>query len=416
MKQASIQYPSGKPLKGTIRLPGSKSISNRCLLIQALCEEHIQLHHLSESDDTKRLQALLASEEPVLDAGDSGTVMRFLTAYEAGRKGVRIITGNERMQQRPIGVLADALTQLGADIQYVSHTGFPPLRIHGKSLSGNQLKMAGDVSSQFVTAILLMAPAFTKEVFTLEIEGQAVSKPYIDMTLGLMRTFGIAADWNGELIEVFEGAYNLRNLSEGSYTVEADWSSAAFWYQAAVLADEAEIKIVGLQEKSFQGDRQAADYFGMLGVTTEFVEDGIVIRKKPNTLKQCIAEFRDIPDLAIPFMFACAGAGISTRANGLDTLRIKESDRVEAMREMLHGLGARVMAVEKNALHIEGPESPICTHPLDPHKDHRLVMAAAMCAVSGNQVQVKDPQHVSKSYPGFWNDLTSLGFQVTFEK
>jgi 3-phosphoshikimate 1-carboxyvinyltransferase len=415
LNKVHIQYPKGQMLKGSIQLPGSKSISNRCLVIRALCGDSFDIENLSAAEDTKKMQQLLHTSEAMINAGDSGTVMRFLTAYYAAQDGTRIMNGSSRMQQRPIGPLVEALQKLGANIEYASRNGFPPLRIKGQKLQGNNLSIPGNVSSQFITALLLLSPTFSKDVFTLEINGPIVSKPYIDMTLGLMRNFGVAADWNGELIEVFAGAYSNTNLSNNKYFVEPDWSASAFWYQAALLADEAEIHLPGLKRESFQGDRIVADFFGMLGVKTEYHKDGITISKGKTTIKQCIADFSDVPDIVIPFVFACATAQIQLRANGLYTLRIKESDRIDALVKSLQGLGTENIHPEKDALSFGDTRSIVNTQLFNGWSDHRIIMGLAMTAIRKGEVSISDPSHVNKSYPGFWEDLKQLGFLVSFE-
>lgn len=414
MNQVHIQYPKGRTLKGSIQLPGSKSISNRCLMIRALCSDSFDIENLSAAEDTKKMQQLLQSADAMIDAGDSGTVMRFLTAYYATREGTHILNGSSRMLQRPIGPLVEALNKLGASIEYASRNGFPPLRIKGQKLQGNNLSIQGDVSSQFITALLLLSPAFAKDVFTLEIKGNIVSKPYIDMTLGLMRKFGVAADWNGELIEVFSGTYSNTNLTDNKYVVEPDWSASAFWYQAALLADEAEIHLPGLNRESFQGDRIVADYFGLLGVKTEYNDNGITITKGKTTIKQCIADFSDVPDIVIPFVFGCAAAQIQLRANGLYTLRIKESDRIDALVKSLQGLGTINIHPEKDALSFGDTGPELITPLFNGWADHRIIMGLAMTAISKGEVSISNPSHVSKSYPGFWDDLKKMGFMVSF--
>ncbi len=400
MNQVHIQYPKGRTIKGSIQLPGSKSISNRCLMIRALCSDSFDIENLSAAEDTKKMQQLLQSADAMIDAGDSGTVMRFLTAYYATQEGTHILNGSSRMLQRPIGPLVEALNKLGASIEYASRKGFPPLRIKGQKLQGNSLSIQGDISSQFITALLLLSPAFAKDVFTLEIKGTIVSKPYIDMTLGLMRKFGVAADWNGELIEVFSGTYRNTNLTDNKYVVEPDWSASAFWYQAALLADE--------------GDRIVADYFGLLGVKTEYSENGIIITKGKTTIKQCIADFSDVPDIVIPFVFGCAAAQIQLRANGLYTLRIKESDRIDALVKSLQGLGSENIHPEKDALSFGDTGPELITPLFNGWADHRIIMGLAMTAISKGEVSISNPSHVSKSYPGFWDDLKKMGFMVSF--
>jgi len=414
MEKATINYPKGKPLKTTIVLPGSKSISNRLLIIKALCDEIFEIKNLSHAKDTSRLVELLSSIELNLNAQDSGTVMRFLTAYYAVTEGTRNITGSNRMLQRPIGPLVEGLNKLGAEIDYNSKKGFPPLRIKGKKLKGNTLKLDAGISSQFITAILLIAPLFTDDVFTLELENEIVSKPYVNMTLGLMRQFGISTDWNTNYIEVFKGNYSTRNLNENTYEVEPDWSSASFWYLAASLATEAEITIVGLRQNSLQGDKILAEIYAMFGVTTEFTAEGIIIRKNENTLKEIALDCSDFPDLAIPIAVNTAALGMKGIFNGLKTLKIKETDRIVALENELVKSGIKLQPNKNNSLMIyEGA----LIKPADAYQsynDHRIAMAFAVTAIKNEEVDIINPNVVAKSYPNFYQDLIKSGFNVIF--
>jgi 3-phosphoshikimate 1-carboxyvinyltransferase len=414
MEKATINYPKGKPLKTTIVLPGSKSISNRLLIIKALCDEIFEIKNLSQAKDTSRLVELLSSKELNLNAQDSGTVMRFLTAYYAVTEGTRNITGSNRMLQRPIGPLVEGLNKLGAEIDYSSKKGFPPLRIKGKKLKGNTLKLDAGISSQFITAILLIAPLFTDDVFTLELENEIVSKPYINMTLGLMRQFGISTDWNTNYIEVFKGNYSTRNLNENTFEVEPDWSSASFWYLAASLATEAEITIVGLRQNSLQGDKILAEIYAMFGVTTEFTAEGIIIRKNENTLKEIALDCSDFPDLAIPIAVNTAALGMKGIFNGLKTLKIKETDRIVALENELVKSGIKLQPNKNNSLMIyEGA----LIKPADAYQsynDHRIAMAFALTAIKNEEVEIINPNVVAKSYPNFYQDLIKSGFNVIF--
>lgn len=415
MEKVVISYPLGKPLKAKINLPGSKSLSNRLLIIKALCKDKFEIKNLSEANDTKRLIDLLNSNDTVFNVHDSGTTMRFLTSYFAITNGTRILEGTERMHQRPIGPLVEGLKSLGAEIEYVSKKGFPPLRIKGKKLNGNNLNLDAGISSQFITSILLIAPTFVDDVFTLELSNEIVSKPYINMTLSLMRQFGISADWNSNFIEVFNGDYSAKNIENSIFEVEPDWSSASFWYMAASLASEAEIEISGLKENSLQGDKMVLEIYKMLGVYTEFTTDGIIIKKHPNTLKEMALDCSDIPDLAVPLAFNLASLGMKAIINGLSTLKIKETDRVLAIEEELKKGGIKLQSNKNNSVMIYEGEFGNSTEPFNSYGDHRMAMSLAMTAIKNGEVAILNPNVVDKSYPGFYNDLTKCGFNIKFQ-
>ncbi|MFN5627726.1 MAG: 3-phosphoshikimate 1-carboxyvinyltransferase [Bacteroidota bacterium] len=414
MEKATINYPKGKPLKTTIILPGSKSISNRLLIIKALCDENFEIKNLSQAKDTLRLVELLSSNELNLNAQDSGTVMRFLTAYYAVTAGTRNITGSSRMLQRPIGPLVEGLTKLGAEIDYSSKNGYPPLRIKGKKLKGSSLKIDAGISSQFITAMLLIAPTFTEDVFTLELANEIVSKPYINMTLSLMRQFGISTDWNTNYIEVFKGDYSTSNLIENTFEVEPDWSSASFWYMAASLANEAEITILGLKQNSLQGDKILAEIYAMFGVVTEFTSEGIVIRKTKNTLKEIALDCSDFPDLAIPLAVNTASLGLKGIFNGLKTLKIKETDRIAALENELIKSGIVLQPNKNNSLMIYEGALKKPADAYQSYNDHRIAMAFAVTAIKNGEVEIINPNVVAKSYPNFYQDLIKSGFNVIF--
>ena len=318
------------------------------------------------------------------------------------------------MLLRPIGPLVEALNKLGAEIDFVSKRGFPPLRIKGKKLRGSSLKLDAGISSQFITALLLVAPIFTEEVFTLELENEIVSKPYINMTLSLMRQFGISADWNTNYIEVFKGKYNTRNLIDNAYPVEPDWSSASFWYMAASLASEAEITILGLKQNSLQGDKILAEVYAMLGVVTEFTEEGIKISKNQNTLKEIALDCSDFPDLAIPIAVNTAALGMKGIFNGLKTLKIKETDRIAALENEFVKSGIKLQPNKNNSLMIYEGELNKPREAYNSYNDHRMAMSFAMTAIKNETIEILNPNVVAKSYPNFYEDLINSGFNVQF--
>ena len=402
-----------KSLKATVHLPSSKSISNRILIMQALCGKKFPVKNLSEADDTKLLLRLLSSGEKILDAGNAGTCFRFLTAYLAQKNGERILTGSDRMKQRPIGELVDALHRLGGEIKHVDKENFPPLAIQGKKLIGNELEIDSSQSSQFVSSLLLIAP-YVEGGLKLKLTGKESSSPYIDMTLKLMAHFGIKVLKKNNTIEISQQQY-----APEKYSVEPDWSSASFWYGMAALSDDAEILFPQLTSESIQGDSVIAELMKTFHVETGFISESTVIshHKKPVSRKHSF-NFSKCPDLAPVFFVLCSALGIEAKFSGLKNLSIKESNRTEALKTELEKCGAMIIKENED-------EFRIMPHPLPPfaegrersfetYSDHRLAMAFAMLAIPFGKVEIKNPAVVSKSYPGFWNDLRSAGFEITF--
>ncbi len=323
----------GRPLHGTIDLAGSKSISNRALIIRALCGDDFPLHRLASAKDTDTLQALLAQKDAtVYDAGAAGTTYRFLTAYLAFQPGTQILTGTERMKQRPIGILVDALRQLGAQIDYVEKEGYPPLRIHAPkaAVATNQLSIAAGTSSQYITALLLLAPVMPQGL-QLTLTGQIVSRPYIEMTLALMRYFGVEHSWEDQTITVKPQHYTGK-----PFTVEADWSAASYYYSMAALSGDVDLQLDGLFADSVQGDAVLTQMMTHLGVESTFNETGVRLRKSGQTLSPLFEwDFLTCPDLAQTLAVTCAGLGVHGLFTGLETLRIKETDRIAALQTEL---------------------------------------------------------------------------------
>ena len=404
-----------KRLNATVHLPSSKSISNRLLIIKALSGKKFSIKNLSEADDTKLLQELLVSEERILDAQNAGTCFRFLTAYLAQKEGEWILTGSERMKQRPIGALVDALKKLGADIKYLEQPNYPPLTILGKKLNGISLEMNASESSQFVSALLLIAPRI-KGGLKLKLTGNKSSTPYIDMTLRLMKQSGIKIPDSENAIEIPQQEYTPKD-----YIVESDWSSAAFWYTMAALCNDADVSLKGLETKSIQGDAIIATWMNLLNVETHFVKDGVIINhhKKPTQEKYSF-NFSQHPDLAPAIFVLCAALGVEATFSGIKNLSIKESNRAEALKSELEKCGAKIIKVNEDEYHISphpltpSPKGERETLRFETYNDHRLAMAFAMLAIPLGSVEIKNPAVVSKSYPGFWTDLRSAGFEINF--
>jgi 3-phosphoshikimate 1-carboxyvinyltransferase len=387
-----------KSLKGDIILPASKSISNRVLIIHALASTPFKIHNLSTADDTVIMKKALDRNDMITDVGPAGTAMRFLTAYYAGQPGEKVLTGSERMKQRPISILVEALRSLGARITYLENEGFPPLHIEGRRLKGGHVKIAGNVSSQFITALLLIAPTLPQPLH-IDIEGDPLSRPYIGMTKSLMESCGAQLSFKGNQIVVQPGRYRSK-----AYTVEQDWSSAAFWMSFATLARKVNFSLVGLKDKSIQGDRAATDIFEKLGLKFEFNERGLGITKNDVPQESTEWNFRNYPDLVQPAVISAGAQGLKFSFHGLDNLRLKESDRIFALQSELKKAGID-SDVNDHTLTLLGNKPAESCEAFDAHSDHRMVMAVAALSMIYPIVQIHDPMVVAKSYPEFWKEV-----------
>jgi 3-phosphoshikimate 1-carboxyvinyltransferase len=414
LEKYQIKTPISDFIKGTIQLNGSKSISNRVLVINALCNNLIEIENLSNADDTVFMQQLLQSENTVLDAGAGGTTFRFLTAYLATQDGREVVlTGSERMQLRPIKILVDALQQLGADISYENNIGFPPLRIKGKKLKGGKIALPADTSSQYITALLLIAPTL-EDGLELELIGTIVSVPYINMTLKIMEYFGVETSFVGNRILVKNGNYRPKK-----YYVEADWSAATYFYSIAILSEKAEIELKGLTNQQLQGDAVIAAIADGFGVETTWKENTIVLNKvrKPD-FDSYNFNFIECPDIAQTVLTFCAASAIEMNCEGLQTLRIKETDRIAALDNELQKLGMASLN-EINSNHWKLNINNFKTHDtqletsISTYDDHRMAMAFAPLCLKTKSILIEEPNVVSKSYPLFWEDLKKLGFKIT---
>ncbi|WP_336525944.1 3-phosphoshikimate 1-carboxyvinyltransferase [Bacteroides acidifaciens] len=398
-------------IKATIQLPASKSISNRALIINALAESNCTPDNLSDCDDTRVMIKALTQDEETIDIMAAGTAMRFLTAYLSVTPGERIITGTTRMQQRPIQILVNALRELGAEINYINNEGFPPLRIKGTELKGNEITLKGNVSSQYISALLMIAPAL-KNGIVLHLSGEIISRPYINLTLQLMQDFGAKAAWtSSDSISVAPQPY-----TSIPFTVESDWSAASYWYQIAALSPKTEIELLGLFRNSYQGDSRGAEVFSRLGITTEFTTKGVKLKKTGKAPKRLEEDFIDIPDLAQTFVVTCALMNIPFRFTGLQSLKIKETDRIAALRNELKKLGYLIEEENDSVLMWNGERcKPEETPVIATYEDHRMAMAFAPAIICHPTMQIADPQVVTKSYPGYWKDLKQAGFQIINE-
>ena len=397
-------------IEGEIDLPASKSISNRVLLLNALCATPGRLSNLAQCDDTDAvLSALAQPDASEVNIGAAGAAMRFLTAYFATREGREVvIDGTERMRQRPIGVLVDALRQLGADIEYVKAEGYPPLKITGKRLHGGVLTVSGSVSSQYITAILLIAPVIGG--IALTIEGEIMSRPYIDMTLALMDRYGVKAEWRENVIHVPAGEYTALD-----FKVEADWSAASYWWAMQAIVPQSRITLKGLETQSLQGDSRIAELMSQMGVTGNWCGRYLDLRSNGG-VGCCCSTFADLsgtPDIAQTLVVMLCLMGRPFRITGLRTLRIKETDRLEALRTELRKLGYVVKVEGDDAIswHFETTAAEASPH-ISTYHDHRMAMAFAPAAIRFPGLIIDDAQVVSKSYPLFWEHLRQAGFKI----
>ncbi|MBL7814886.1 MAG: 3-phosphoshikimate 1-carboxyvinyltransferase [Saprospiraceae bacterium] len=415
MTTCKVSKPNRR-IVGEITLDGSKSISNRILIIKALCEQPFAIHNLSTSNDTQTLVKLLAqTDNDTFDCGAAGTTFRFLTAYFSLQEGTQILTGSERMKQRPIGKLVNALRALGCDIEYLGTEGYPPLKINApKSLATDGLIISADTSSQYITALLLIAPTLPKGL-KLTLDGTIVSRPYIEMTLSLMSYFGVQHTWEENTITVEKQAYQPREV-----TVEADWSAASYYYAMAAFADELDLTLNGLFKDSLQGDSVANEIGFHFGVDTTFTEGGIVLKKTDNPPAEFFEwDFVKCPDIAQTFAVVCAGKNVQGLFTGLETLFIKETDRVAALKNELAKVGVSFVKMparftqksQKQYFMVEGKFHIEQTPRFPTYEDHRMAMAFAPLAMF-HEVEIEEPKVVGKSYPQFWEDLQKLGFEV----
>ena len=407
-KQLNLTHPNRK-LQGEICLPASKSESNRALIIQALTQGKAQIKNLSEANDTRLLQQLLTSTDQELNAEDAGTAMRFLTAFLAITNQQKTLTGTARMQQRPIGLLVDALRELGADIEYLNHEGYPPLKLNGIDLSwpAQEISVPGHISSQFVSALLLVAPMLPLGL-RVHITGHIASRPYIDMTLNLMRHFGASFSWEENTVVVEPVPYRPT-----TYVVPADWSSAGYWFSLAALAEDAEIRLPGLFASALHADKVVVEIARHWGVETTFSETGATLRKLSVALPKSFAyNFSDCPDLAPTILVLAAATDVTFTATGLESLKIKETDRVAALQTELAKIGASLQEKEGEWLLMATTEKVNNPVTFKTYSDHRMAMSFAPLALMG-QIQIEQPETVRKSYPGFWDDLKKVGFELT---
>ena len=412
-----MQYVLTAPshLDATIKLPASKSISNRALIIHALSKGSVMPDNLSVCDDTEVIVNAMQLNPYEIDIKAAGTAMRFMTAYLAATPGEHVLTGTDRMRHRPIKILVDALRYLGADIEYVGTEGFPPLRIKGKPLDGGYMEVPGNVSSQYISALLMIGPVL-KHGISLKMTGSIISKPYIDLTLWMMREFGADADWSDvDTVTVAPKPYSQRQ-----YTIESDWSASSYWYEMMALCKDAEssLRFEGLMDASKQGDSVVKYIFSLLGVKTRFAvqKDSdapmVTLRSHRCLLSRLDYDFIGAPDLAQTLVVTCALLGLPFRFTGLASLKIKETDRIEALKREMRKLGFVLSDENGDTLIWDGTRCDPTFEPIDTYEDHRMAMAFAPAAFLLPRLTINNPQVVTKSYPQFWTDLEKAGFKI----
>lgn len=398
-------------LQARVALPASKSISNRALILHALSGGVQRPVNLSDCDDTEVMIRALEHDSTEIDIHAAGTAMRFLTAYLSTRSGSRLLTGSARMKQRPIRLLVDALRALGADIRYAGSEGFPPLLIQGKALPGSEITLAGSVSSQYISALLMIGPTLPCGL-TLHLTGDLISVPYINLTLSLMAHYGAEARWTDErTIRVEPGSYR-----DVPFTVESDWSAASYWYEMVALWQQEVnpcIDLLGLFPRSSQGDSRGAELFAKLGVHTAFTDEGVRLTRLGTPVARLVENLVDIPDLAQTFVVTCCLMGIPFRFSGLQSLRIKETDRISALQQELHKLGYVIQDEHDSILSWNGERCPEEEHPvIATYDDHRMAMAFAPAVFRIPELAIAHPEVVSKSYPSYWQHLVAAGFTI----
>lgn len=404
---------SSKKIIGSIHITASKSESNRALIIQALCKDKFEIKNLAKAEDTIVLTKILNSNstEPTVDIGHAGTSMRFLTAYFATQPGTKILTGSERMKERPIGILVDALTNLGADISYLEKEGFPPLKINGTELEGGEIEIDGSVSSQFISALLLISPLLQNGL-VIKFKGNVVSRPYINMTLKMMEEFRVYGQWNENAISVSPQTYHKKSDEGYAYQVDGDWSAASYWYSIVALAEEADLTLTGLNHKTIQGDAIVSNLFSFFGVKTEFIENGIRLTKVKVKDEHFGFDFSDCPDLVQTVAVCAAALNIPCFFNGLSTLKLKETDRLLALQQELKKMGISVLLKNDSSIQMDATAINKNIQTIATYNDHRMAMSFAPLALKTDAIIIQNQEVVKKSYPDFWTDLVKLGFTI----
>lgn len=412
MSHLHVKAPANRFIQAEISLPSSKSICNRALIVQAM-QPGIKLHQISTADDSVIMQRALKQNEGRIYLGNAGTCMRFLTAYYACKPGADVILeGEERMHQRPVSVLVNALENLGADISYLGEEGFPPLHIRGRKLEGGKISVNAGVSSQYLTALMMVAPGFEKGL-EISIEGAISSLPYIDMTCKLMDHFGVRVARNDTHIFIAAQSYQPKELS-----IEPDWSAASYWYEIAALSESCQILLKGMPATSWQGDAVIARWMKSFGVESTITEKGMLLTKASAEKAITELDLKAYPDLSLTMAALAASLNQKLTLKNIESLRIKETDRVQALVNELSRLGFRAFS-DESSLYIEplNEVEPTAQRPVQTYGDHRMAMAFAPLALRMPEgIRIANPEVVVKSYPHFWDDLRKAGFLLTPEQ
>jgi len=421
---------TGKTANGTINLTGSKSECNRALIIEALSDGKVKVKNLSDAADTVTLAGILKSGSPevgksesvsntnsalaadasqltTVDIGPAGTAMRFLTAYYTLQPEEVLLTGSARMKQRPIGILVDALRELGAEIDYVENDGYPPIHIKGNLVQKtDRISIKGNISSQYITALLLIASKLPQGL-ELHIEGELTSRPYVEMTLAMLEQAGIMHEWNDNVINIAH-----QQFKETALPVEPDWSAASYWFAIAALADEAELFLTGLTPYSLQGDSVITEIMANFGITSQFKNGGVFLKKEVKPISKKLFDMKKCPDLAQTVVVVCAALGYEATFTGLETLKIKETDRIAALQNELAKMGVKLIEDNEHyTVDCSGKFIPERMF-INTYDDHRMAMAFAPLALLIPELEVEDAKVVEKSYPAFWTDLEKVGFVI----
>ncbi|MDO9152256.1 MAG: 3-phosphoshikimate 1-carboxyvinyltransferase [Paludibacter sp.] len=402
MTQSKHLHISPNKINLKVNLPASKSISNRALILDALSYSSYEIENLAVCDDTSVLVKALDSNDSTYDIGAAGTAMRFLTAFLSKTVGEWVITGSERMKQRPIKLLVDALNSLGAQIEYVENEGFPPLRIFGSALTGGEIHLKGNVSSQYISALMMIAPTMLNGL-KIVLEGKIISRPYINMTQQMMREYGVEVEFVDNVISI-----EPQDYQPIPYKVEADWSAASYWYEMLALAGKGEIYLKGLQAHSYQGDSKVAELFESLGVKTNYLSDGVLLTSDGKSVSAFEYDFVDQPDLAQTFAVTCCIKGIPFNFEGLESLKIKETNRVYALMNELRKLGFVITEPAEGQLAWNGEKCETTeTISIATYDDHRMAMAFAPVSLI-RPIEIEHPEVVTKSYPNFWEEFEKI--------
>lgn len=396
--------------QSSIEITGSKSESNRLLLLQALYPE-FKLENISNSDDSNLMTKALNTNSKIVDIHHAGTAMRFLTAYFSIQEGKEVLlTGSKRMKERPIKILVEALQDLGADITYEENEGFPPIKINGKKLTNNKVSLKANVSSQYISALLLIASKLENGI-ELTLEGEITSVPYINMTLSLLDEIGLETSFIGNTITVKP---NTQYLKPKTLVVESDWSSASYYFSIVALSDVGtQITLSSYKENSLQGDSALVDIYKHFGVETTYSNNAIIIKKASKVIPKLPIEFNltNSPDIAQTIVVTCFALGLACNLTGLHTLKIKETDRLVALKTEIEKLGGEV-TITNESLHLATSKTINEMVSIATYNDHRMAMAFAPLAIKAS-INIEDAEVVSKSYPTFWDDLKSIGFEIT---